>query len=233
MATATETPPTRRRPSRSASALRSTIRFVAAVMVTSGVLLLADAGLTLAWQEPISAVIALREQSALADQLGGDGPRLAPGGELRERQLKRLAREHERETDVGEAWGEIRMPSLGSDYVVVEGTEEEPLRQGPGHYPETEVPGQPGTVAIAGHRTTYLAPFRDINQLERGDEIVIDMSYARFTYRFEKQEIVEPTQTDVIDDVGHDRLVLSACHPLYSAEERIIVFARLEKVEAA
>ena len=86
------------------------------------------------------------------------------------------------------------------------------------------------TVAVAGHRTTYLAPFRFINELGPGDRIVVTMPYGRFTYIVQYQRIVQPTATSVVDDVGYDRLVLSACNPLYSAAQRIIVFARMRSV---
>lgn len=205
------------------------LRFVAAVMTTSGLLLLADAGATLVWQEPVSALIALRQQSQLDSQLGAQ-PALAAEGELSQEELDRLARRHDRRTAKGQAWGRIDMPTLGRDYVVVEGTDEGSLRKGPGHYTETALPGQGRTVAIAGHRTTYLAPFREIDQLEEGDKITVEMPWARFTYTVEGQKIVEPTRTSVIRDVRHERLVLTACHPLYSAAQRIVVFAELEGV---
>jgi len=89
-----------------------------------------------------------------------------------------------------------------------------------------------GTTAIAGHRTTYLAPFRHIDALRRGDVIVLDMPYGRFTYTVEGHRIVGPTDLGVIDPVGYDRLVLSACTPLYSAAQRIVVFARLTSTQA-
>jgi sortase A len=85
-------------------------------------------------------------------------------------------------------------------------------------------------VAIAGHRTTYGAPFHDLDDLERGDQIELVMPYGRFEYRVERTRIVPPTATWVTDRVDHDRLVLSACHPLYSAAQRIVVFA--EEVRA-
>ncbi len=218
---------TRRRGGRFSAVLR----FAAAVMTTSGVLLLADAGVTLLWQEPISALVALRQQSILEDQLGTDE---AVAAELTSEKLARLARRHERRTGTGEAWGRIELPQPDRDYVMVEGTDEAPLRKGPGHYPETAQPGEGGTVAIAGHRTTYLAPFRTIDQLEPGDEIVVELPYARFTYAVEKQKIVDPSQVSVTRDVGRgERLVLSACHPLYSAAQRLIVFAELDDVEPA
>ena len=114
----------------------------------------------------------------------------------------------------------------------VEGTGTATCARGPGHYPATPLPGQRGTVAIAGHRTTYGAPFHDVDDLDRGDRIELAMPYGRFTYRVERTRIVPPTATGVTDRVGYDRLVLSACHPLYSAAQRIVVFARLERAEA-
>lgn len=213
--------------------MRAALRFIAAVMTTSGVLLLADAGLTLAWQEPVSAVIGLRGQSALEDQLNDQRAAIPDGGELSGKELKAAARRQEQRLETGRAFGRIDLPTLGRDYVMVEGTDEASLRKGPGHYPDTALPGEGKTVAIAGHRTTYLAPFRTIDKLRPGDEIVVSMPYAKLTYEVEKQEIVPPTQTSVTRDVGSERLVLSACHPLYSAAERIIVFAKLARTEPA
>jgi sortase A len=86
-------------------------------------------------------------------------------------------------------------------------------------------------VAIAGHRTTYLAPFRHIDALKPGDRIVLSMPYGKFTYTVQYHRIVLPTALWVTNDVGYDRLVLSACNPLYSAAQRIIVFAKLSQVE--
>jgi len=111
--------------------------------------------------------------------------------------------------------------------VVVAGTGSKALRKGPGHYPSTPLPGVRGTVGIAGHRTTYGAPFRKIDKLRQGDEIEVEMPYGRFTYRVERARIVPPTATWVTNKVSYDRLILSACHPLYSAAKRIVVFARL------
>ena len=222
-------PVTRPRPRR--SPLRGGVRFVASVLITSGVLLIADAGLTLAWQEPVSAVVARLEQGRLEEQLDAAAARLARerrllGLEARGR-LAALAALYERRTREGEALGRIRLPSLARSYVVIEGTSVGDLRKGPGHYPRTPLPGQRGTVAIAGHRTTYLAPFRTLDKLQRGDPIVVEMPYGRFTYHLERTRVVEPTATEVTRRVAHDRLVLTACHPLYSAEQRIVVFARL------
>ena len=132
-----------------------------------------------------------------------------------------------RRTPGGGALGRIRIPSIGVDKVVVDGTAAPDLRKGPGFYEQVGLPGQPGTTAIAGHRTTYGAPFRTIDKLAPGDRLTMEMPYGTFTYSVERTRIVLPSATEVVRRVGHDRLVLTACHPLYSAAKRIVVFARL------
>ena len=131
----------------------------------------------------------------------------------------------------GDVVARIGIPKIGIDQFVVEGVNVDDLRKGPGHYPTTQMPGHEGNSAIAGHRTTYGAPFRNIDQLEPGDRIELRMPYGRFTYRVDRTKIVPPTETSVTDRVGHDQLILSACHPLYSAAKRIVVFARLAGAE--
>jgi sortase A len=220
-----------------AGLLRRALRAFSTVLIVAGLILLADAGLTLVWQEPVSAFYARIQQDRLDDEL--KELEQAPLAPHEERALKKIpdpsrrlafrARALERRLDAGDPMGRIVMPSIGVSEVFVEGTGAGDLRTGPGHYPQTPLPGERGTVAIAGHRTTYGAPFRSIDQLDRGDRIELRMPYGRFTYRVERTRIVEPTETSVIDRVDHDRLVLSACHPLYSAAQRIVVFARLER----
>jgi sortase A len=190
------------------------LRFVASVMMVSGTLLIADAGVTLLWQEPISAVVASREQ-----------------GQLRKAFFEPPQRVIRRQPLKGDAIAKIDLPSIGVSEYVVEGTDVESLRKGPGHYPETPLPGDPGTTAIAGHRTTYGAPFRKIDQLRRGEPIHIDMPDGRFVYRVQRTKIVDDQDLSVLDRVGYQRLVLSACHPLYSAAQRVIVFARFLRRE--
>jgi sortase A len=186
------------------------LRFVASVMMVSGTLLIADAAVTLLWQEPVSAVVANREQGRLREFLVHPPPRV-----IRKMPLK------------GDAIGRIQIRAIGVDEYVVEGTDLENLRKGPGHYPDTPLPGQHGTAAIAGHRTTYGAPFRNLNDLHKNDRIVLQMPYGTFVYRVEKMQIVDDSALWVTHRVDHDRLVLTACHPLYSAAQRIVAFARL------
>ena len=215
--------------------MRAVVRYIAAVMMTSGVLLIADAGATLAWQEPVSALIALREQGRLDDQFDRDSKvalrelALLPG-DVR-RKLRTYARRFERRLERGDAVGRIELPTLDRKYTMVEGTDTSTLRKGPAHYRGHPLPGQRGTFPVAGHRTTYSAPFHTIDKLDRGDEIVVRMPYGRFTYEVERTQIVKPTALWVTDRVRYDRIVLTACNPLYSAKERLVAFARLKRQE--
>ncbi|HEV2821189.1 MAG TPA: class E sortase [Solirubrobacteraceae bacterium] len=242
MSGATASPPSRKRRAEQSGGARDWLRRLSTVLMITGFLLLADAGLTVIWQEPVSAAYAWFNQGELEASLEELELEFGDGGlSALERQaledlgtdelrLAYLARRLERQSDVGEAVGRLELPSIGEDFVVVHGTDTQSLRKGPGIYDATRFPGVPGTSAIAGHRTTYGAPFNNIDALEDGDRITVTMPYARFDYKVEKTEIVKPTATEVIDDVGYDRLVLSACHPLYSAAQRIVVFAELERV---
>ena len=218
---------------------RTLLRQLSTILILAGLMLLADVGLTLVWQEPVSALYAQWRQDALADDLEElTEPDLSPGEQkaldrlaLDKDRAAFLARALNRRTDAGDAVGRIRIPEIGLSTVIVEGTDGDSLRKGPGHYPETPLPGIRGTVAIAGHRTTYGAPFRDLDKLENRDEVVVEMPYGRFTYEVEREQIVQPTATWVTNRVDHDRLVLTACHPKYSAAQRIVIFARLVRSE--
>lgn len=179
-------------------------------MMVSGLLLITDAVLTLAWQEPVSAYFSERSQVKLEKALIHPPDRVVEKKPLR-----------------GDAIGKILIPSIGVSEYVVEGTDADNLRKGPGHYPATPLPGQHGTSAIAGHRTTYGAPFRHLDGLKTRDRIVLEMPYGTFVYRVEKLKVVDDSALWVTHRVDHDRLVLTACHPLYSAAQRIVAFARL------
>lgn len=136
----------------------------------------------------------------------------------------------------GEPVGAIRIPRIGVDWVMVEGVTRADLKKGPGHYPSTPLPGQAGNVGIAGHRTTYGAPFNRIDELIPGDEIVVATVQGTFTYEViaspENAEQawypVLPTQVEVLEDKGDNRITLTACHPKHSARQRIIVNAVLK-----
>jgi sortase A len=149
----------------------------------------------------------------------------------REHRYAFLARSLKRRRGEGQAAGRLKIPSIGVNWVVVDGTDPGSLRNGPGFFPQNPWPGARGTVAIAGHRTTYAAPLRRLDDVGKGDRITVEMPYGKFTYRVERTRIVKPDALWVAERVGYDRLVLSACHPLYSAAKRIVTFARLESSE--
>jgi sortase A len=214
--------------------MRRALRALSSVLIATGVLLVLDAVLTVVWQEPVTAIYGSIRQGELGNDL--EELERAPLSAAERRALEVLdadpqriafmARSFRRRVDDGQAIGRLRAERIGLDQVVVEGTGTAPLRKGPGHYPDTPLPGMPGTVGIAGHRTTYGAPFNKLDELRRGDSIQVDTPYARVTYRVERTRIVKPTAVWVTRRVEHDRLVLTACHPKYSAAERIVVFAR-------
>jgi sortase A len=220
--------------------MRRTLRSLSTVLIVSGSLMLADAALTLLWQEPVSGLYAKIVQGRLNSDLQKLQKQKTSPLDLAA--LRKLATEKLRiafearklrgQLKPGEAAGRITIAKIKASYVVVDGTDTEALRKGPGIYEQVPFPGAPGTTAIAGHRTTWLAPFRRINELHRGDKIVVEMPYARLTYAVEMTRIVPPTELSVIHRVNHDRLVLSACHPLYSAAKRFIVFAKLVSEQA-
>src|SRR3954447_8062874 len=172
------------------SSMRHALRALSTVLILAGALLLVDAGLTLAWQEPVSALYAKVTQ----DRLGGDLRKLENAAptplearalvhlKTSDKKLAFLARSLKRRTKEGEAAGRIRIPAIGAKYVVVDGTGPADLRKGPGFFPENPYPGAGGATAIAGHRTTYAAPFHNIDDLDKGDDVIVEMPYGKFTY---------------------------------------------------
>ena len=132
----------------------------------------------------------------------------------------------------GDPVAEIEIPSIGIQRFVVAGVETTDLKKGPGHYPRTPFPGEVGNVAIAGHRTTYGEPFRQLDELVNGDSIVItDLFGRQFTYLVTGQKIVSPRDSWVVDtaDPTTATLTLTTCHPEFSARQRLIVFAELDR----
>jgi len=129
--------------------------------------------------------------------------------------------------ELGEATALIEIPKIDVKKYVVEGVGVEDLKNGPGHYPETPMPGERGNAAIAGHRTTYGAPFYDLNELGPGDPIFVTTSAGRFRYDVTEQKIVDPEAVWVLDPSEDDRLTLTTCNPRFSAAERLIIVAKL------
>jgi sortase A len=228
-------------------------RHLAACLIVLGSLLVAYAAVVVLWRDPATDLYARWQQERLDDALAEefvefraaaaltgagppdadplDGKRHAAAPAPDPAAVGANAGRLQRKLRLGQPLGRIAIPKLGVEAVFVHGTRwAEDLSRGPGHYRETELPGLGRTAAIAGHRTTFGAWFRHIDQLERGDLIRLRLPYGTFRYRVFSHEIVESDDWSVIRDRGFDTLVLSACHPLYSAEQRWIVYARLDHV---
>jgi sortase A len=220
--------------------VRRALGILAVALITAGIVIAVDVGMTLAWKEPVSTVYGMIQQGKAEDSLDevtqtfDELPEVKAAEQEADPKVRvgKLARAFADTVETGQGIGRIEIPSIDLDTVFVEGTDTGTLRKGPGRYPETAFPGQGRTIGIAGHRTTYLAPFRKINEIADGDEIVLEMPYGTFTYTVEKHEIVDPSQVEIVDDVGYERLVLTACHPLYSAAQRWAVFARLDRIDS-
>jgi sortase A len=143
----------------------------------------------------------------------------------------------DRVPESGSPLGVLKIPAIGVDKVIIQGVGIDELRQGPGHYKDSALPGQAGNAAIAGHRTTYGAPFGELDLLEPGDRIEVETLQGTFHYEVLPQAssgdrdighfIVAPSDTYVIHDYGDNRLTLTACHPKYTAQQRIVVQAEL------
>jgi sortase A len=207
-------------------------------LITAGLVMLADVGTTLAWREPVSSIYGSIQQHQAASQLAdlehsfpskSDLRKVAPAKNVRKK-VAILARLFANRVHEGEAIGRIAIPRISLNIIAVQGTDTASLQKGPGHYPRTPFPGQGDTTAFAGHRTTYLAPFRHLDELQPGDQVEIEMPYANFAYRVQRTRVVDPSDVGIVHKVGYERLVLTACHPLYSATQRIAAFAKLEQV---
>jgi sortase A len=225
---------------------RKRLRRLANVLIGIAVVALLYAGVVLFWGDPVTGLYARWKQHQLSGELDkafqdyaamlqpsspGD---LSPD-ELADYEQQRVAaraREFAASLELGDPLGRLIVPRMDVNAVFVHGTRwAADLTRGPGHYPETELPGLAKTVAIAGHRTTFGAWFRDIDSLKAGDSITLRLPYATFHYRVYGHRIVPNDDWRIIRDRGFDSLVLSACHPLYSASQRWIVYAAAYRVD--
>jgi sortase A len=125
------------------------------------------------------------------------------------------------------AIGVIQIPNIGVDQAVVEGVGVEDLKKGPGHYPGTPLPGEAGNSAIAGHRTTYGAPFNRLDELKNGDPITVRTRAGTFRYEVSSSKVVSPSEVSVLAPTPDNRLTLTTCNPKYSAAQRLIIVAAL------
>jgi sortase A len=217
--------------------MRRTARILGTLMIAGGVLTLAWALLVWRWQDPFTALYTHWEQGKLAhsyNRLAADyRPAHVRGDNLaaERRAILREATTFRRSMHRGAAIGRIRIGRIGVNMVVVNGTDHHTLMKGPGRDLRSFMPGEDRLVYVAGHRTTYLAPFAHIDAIRPGDSIRLEMPYATFVYRATGHRIVAASDMAVLKSPNHEQLELQACHPRFFATHRYIVYAKLVRVE--
>ena len=205
-------------------------------LLGAGALALAWVLLVWQWQDPFTALYTHWQQHRLAqsfdrERAGYRAVTPRPSGVESEQQAVALDAERLRRTaKPGQAIGRITIGRIGLHIVLVEGTDHESLKKGPGRDARSWMPGQSRLIYIAGHRTTYLAPFSHIDAIRPGDAITLEMPYATFTYRAYTHRIVPANDMSVLISPPHELLELQACHPRFFATHRYIVYARLVSV---
>ncbi|MGZ4416803.1 MAG: class E sortase [Gaiellaceae bacterium] len=228
-------------------AARVRTRRAGPVLVALGVLISAYALLVVFWGDPATDLYARWRQhelsSALAREFSAYGATLPASTDVQGKPQRlpveprplpatvASAQRFAKTLEPGQATGRIVIARLSLNVVFVNGTDWlHDLSQGPGRYPSTSLPGLDRTTAIAGHRTTFGAWFRHIDKLRKHDMIVIEMPYGTFRYEVLGHSVVPASDWSIVRNRGYDALVLSACHPLFSASHRWVVFARLRSV---
>ncbi len=209
---------------RRSSPTRRIFSVVGEILVTAGLVLLLFVGWQLYWTD----VLAARAQADTRDELLLEW-NLAPVDDEIKTDIN---------TTVGQPFGLLYVPALGDrswDIPIVEGTEHSLLSQGVGHHKDTALPGQVGNFAIAGHRTTYGAPFMDIAELQPGDPVIVETKHGWFVYELNNDKIISQNDGCVLDPVPgksnatpkQKLLTMYACHPMYSAAQRYVWFGEL------
>lgn len=215
--------------------MRRTARLAGSLLVVAGALTLVWVVLVWRWQDPFTALYThfqqVRLSSSYERRAAAFRPRLARGDLASvERQVAAEARAYRRTLKTGEPVGRLRIGRIGLNMVVVQGTDDASLKRGPGHYIGSALPGEGHLVYVAGHRTTYLAPFSAINDIRVGDYIRFELPYGTFIYRVFRHYVVADTAVGVLRDRGTEILRLQACHPRFFATHRYLVDAKLVDV---
>jgi sortase A len=216
--------------------MRRRFRRIGLLLALLGVAVLVWVGVVWVWQDPFTALYTRYEQHQLAGQYARRvaGFRQVSHENTDAAELAAIAleaRRYRRESHPGEAMGTIDVPRLGLHHMMlVDGTDESSLQKGPGIYRGDFLPGEHELVYVAGHRTTFLAPFAKINDLRDGDKVTIAMPYGTFVYRITGYRIVVATDVAVLQTQHHEELVLQACHPRFFATHRYLAYAHLVEV---
>jgi sortase A len=212
--------------------VRKTSRILGSLLIVAGLLTLAWVVLVWRWEDPFTALYTHYQQARLSHtyekRASAFQPRISHGDLASvQRQVASEARAYQRTLKTGDPVGRLRIGRIGLNMVVVQGTDHETLKKGPGHYLGSGLPGEGRLIYIAGHRTTYLAPFAWINNIRDGDYITFDVPYGTFTYRATRHYVVADNTVAVLKNTGMEILRLQACHPRFFATHRYIVDAKL------
>lgn len=193
------------------------------LLLVIGSVVLAWVATVYLWKDPFTTAYTAYEQRRLMSMLDRQFDAfLARRGD----NLSQEARRFRLASEEGDAIARLRVPRLNLSAVVVNGTSAGDLRRGPGRHLETYLPGEGELVYIAGHRTTYGAPFSEIDRLQPGDRISIELPYGTVDYRVTTHRIVDDNDLSVLDSRGREELVLQACHPRFFSSQRYLVYAR-------
>jgi sortase A len=217
-----------------ASPVRRRLRRLGTLLLVCGLAAIAWTATVWLWQDPVTGLYTWYQQRKLssslerqfADPLNRIRLPAASSVAAEERSVAAAAARYRRSAHVGQAIGRIVVPRLGVHMVLVNGTDHGSLKKGPGRDLRTYMPGQGKLVYIAGHRTTYLAPFSHIERLRRGDRIRLEMPYATVVYSVTRHRIVPANDLSVLRSHGREALELQACHPRFFATHRYIVYGR-------
>jgi sortase A len=219
--------------------MRRLSRIAGTVLAAAGVGMLVWVLVVWRWQDPFTALYTHWKQHQLAQAYERRFSDYRPA-QLRQngvsvttttKAIAREARLYRIHSERGQAIGRIRVPRLHLNMILVNGTDHDSLTKGPGRDRRTYMPGEGQLVYIAGHRTTYLAPFAHIDRLRSGDSVTLEVPYATFRYRVFRHRIVDAHNLSVLRSHGRDVVELQACHPRFFASKRYIAYARLVRVE--
>jgi sortase A len=216
--------------------MRGRVHLLGTLLAVAGALTLVWALLVWQWQDPFTALYTTWKQHQLASQydkrarsftttISGPTVKAERASIAREAKLYRMSSKR------GQVIGRLRVPRMGVNMLLVNGTDHDTLKKGPGRDERTFMPGEDRLVYIAGHRTTYLAPFSHIDRLRRGDRVTIEVPYGTFIYAVTRHRIVKSTDLSVLRSPRHELVELQACHPRFFASHRYIAYAKLLRVE--
>jgi sortase A len=210
---------------------RHWVRRLGTTLIVFGLLGLAWAFVVWRWEDPFTALYTHYQQNRLSHQYAAlkrsyHAPPIKGVSVAEERaQIAREARRFRASVHRGQAIGRILVPRLHLAMVVVNGTDAESLKRGPGRETSTFMPGQGQLVYIAGHRTTYLAPFSHIDSMRSGDIVTLQVPYGTFVYKVRFHKVVAATDLAVLKSHNREVVILQACHPRFFASHRYLVYA--------